>query len=273
MPRSSRRNPVEGARTFPTDATSIDALRGDGPISVKPEVMILAYDVSWLLLKDIAYAKACAYRTMEIATSRRFDVPNPEAFDSWIVSIAANEAFKVAKRTTTPSSPLLKTGAHREAMFIADTLALLTVEHKLALLLRYRVRAPLGVLSTALDVRPRRLGQVLRDARERFAENSSLGFRSIEDATPPRPRDLDLVVTPLSKRDARRSKLGYPFRASKFPDRPENDERRAKIRTAVLVVALIGALIFAATRTWWVERPSLVDPATGFDEPTSEPDG
>ena len=158
---------------------------------------------------------------------------------------------------------------HRDAHYLADTLANMRADYKLALLLRYRYDVPPVYLSHALDMRPRKVARLFIKAREQFAANSSMQPHMLVQANPPRRVDLPQVVEPYSKREMRRTVLGYDWLDSDFPIIPERDERRSKWVTLVVTAIILVAVAFIVTKPWSAERPSLIDP-TEIEETVDE---
>ncbi len=246
--------PVTGAdwrNMFLGRATPIDA-----------EAAQVVYDVAWFLVKDVAAASELTAITFRVALSRLHDLPEPAAYTAWLTVIATNEAHRYLEESPTrrSSSALVPSRTDRDALFLADTLAEMRADHKLAMLLRYRYDTPPAIITMALDMRPRRLARLFVAAREEFAKHSTLPPTILASASPPPSRRLPTVVEPYSKRELRPSVLGYPWLASGFPARPEREERRAKWLTAVATIVLLVILALLVTRPWSADRPELIDP-------------
>jgi DNA-directed RNA polymerase specialized sigma24 family protein len=220
------------------------------------------YDICWFLVKDTTAAIDLTVVTFRVALSRLNELPVPAAYTAWLASIASNECHRYLEESPTRrlSSALLATGPDREAFFLADTLAEMRADHKLAILLRYRYNTPPQYLTLALDMRPRKVGRLFVTARENFSANSSSPPSVLATATPPRTRALPQVVEPYGKKQLRRSVLGYEWLDSGFPVIPERDERRAKWVTAILTALILLTIGIAITRPWSAERPTLIEP-------------
>lgn len=229
---------------------------------INPNAAQMVYDVSWFLVKDATAAADLTVVTFRVALSRLHDLPVPAAYTAWLASIASNEAHRYIEESPSRrlSSALLADDDSRDAHFLADTLADMRADHKLAILLRYRYNTPPQFITLALDMRPRKLARVFVTARNQFTANSSLSPSMLATATPPRPRPLPQVVETYGKRELRRSVLGYEFLDSGFPIIPERDERRAKWVTAVLTLVILVTIGIVITRPWSAERPTLIDP-------------
>jgi len=232
---------------------------------INPDAARMVYDICWFLVKDVAAAAELTVITYRVALSRLHDLPEPAAYTAWLGVIATNEAHRHLEEAPTRrlSSALIPTGVEREALFLADTLAEMRADQKLALLLRYRYNTPPAIITMALDMRPRRLARLFVKAREEFAQNSSLPPAMLAAATPPRPKQLPHSVVAYSKKELKPSVLGYPWLASGFPALPEREERRAKWLTAVAVIVLLTILAVVLTQSWSAERPSLIEPDQG----------
>ncbi|NNK91655.1 MAG: hypothetical protein HKO87_04405 [Acidimicrobiia bacterium] len=232
------------------------------PTPINPDAAQMVYDISWFLVKDVAAATEISVITFRVALSRLHDLPEPAAYTAWLGVIATNEAHRYLEEAPTRrlSSALIPTGAERDALFLADTLADMRADQKLAMLLRYRYNTPPGIITMALDMRPRRLARLFVKAREEFAQNSSLPPAMLAAAQPPRTKQLPRSVEAYSKKELRPSVLGYPWLASGFPALPEREERRAKWLTAVATIVLLVILALVVTRPWSAERPELIDP-------------
>ncbi len=232
------------------------------PTPINPDAAQMVYDISWFLVKDVAAAAEITVITFRVALSRLYDLPAPSAYTAWLGVIATNEAHRYLEESPTRrlSSALMPTGSEREALFLADTLAEMRADHKLAMILRYRYNTPPSVITMALDMRPRRLARLFVKAREEFARESSLPPAMLASATPPRTRQLPRSVEAYSKKELKPAVLGYPWLPSGFPALPEREERRAKWLTAVLTLVLLVAIGLAITRPWSAERPQLVEP-------------
>lgn len=229
---------------------------------INPDAAQMVYDISWFLVKDATAAADLTVITFRVALSRLYDLPVPAAYTAWLASIASNEAHRYIEESPSRrlSSALLAEDETRDAHFLADTLADMRADHKLAILLRYRYNTPPQFITLALDMRPRKLARVFVTAREEFTANSSLSPSVLASATPPRPRPLPQVVETYGKRELRRSVLGYEWLDSGFPIIPERDERRAKWVTAVLTLIILVTIGIVITRPWSAERPTLIDP-------------
>jgi hypothetical protein len=232
------------------------------PTPINPDAAQMVYDISWFLVKDVAAATELTIITFRVALSRLHDLPEPVAYTAWLGVIATNEAHRYLEEAPTRrlSSALIPTGAQREALFLADTLAEMRADQKLAMLLRYRYNTPPGIITMSLDMRPRRLARLFVKAREQFAVNSSVPPAMLAAANPPTTKQLPRMVEAYSKRELRPSVLGYPWLASGFPALPEREERRAKWLTAVATIVLLVILALVITRPWSAERPELIDP-------------
>jgi DNA-directed RNA polymerase specialized sigma24 family protein len=229
---------------------------------IDPDASQMVYDICWFLVKDTTAATELTVVTFRVALSRLNELPTPAAYTAWLASIASNECHRYLEESPTRrlSSALLATGPDREAFFLADTLAEMRADHKLAILLRYRYNTPPQYLTLALDMRPRKVGRLFVTARENFSANSSSPPSVLATATPPRTRALPQVVEPYGKKQLRRSVLGYEWLDSGFPVIPERDERRAKWVTAILTALILLAIGIATTRSWSAERPTLIEP-------------
>ena len=232
------------------------------PTPINLDAAQMVYDIAWFMVKDVAAATEITVITFRVALSRLYDLPEPAAYTAWLGVIATNESHRYLEEAPTRrlTSALIPTGADREALFLADTLAEMRADHKLAVLLRYRYNTPPGVITMALDMRPRRLARLFVKAREEFAKNSSLPPAMLAAATPPRTTQLPRSVEAYSKRELRPSVLGYPWLESGFPALPEREERRAKWLTALATLVLLVILALVVTRPWSAERPQLIDP-------------
>lgn len=254
---------IEQLGTFPpvTGADWRNMFIGQ-PTPINPDAAQMVYDISWFLVKDMAAATELTVITFRVALSRLHDLPEPAAYTAWLGVIATNESHRYLEEAPTRrlSSALIPTGAEREALFLADTLADMRADQKLAMLLRYRYSTPPGIITMALDMRPRRLARLFVKARDEFAQNSSLPPAMLAAANPPRSKQLPRSVESYSKRELRPSVLGYPWLASGFPALPEREERRAKWLTAVATIVLLVILALVVTRPWSAERPELIDP-------------
>lgn len=256
---------LDRAGAFPPLTPRDFALLAPGqPTALTPDATRMVYDVCWYLVKDERTALDLTVVTFRIAVQRFHEhaLPTPEAYTAWLASIASNEAHRALEenRSLKPSSPLLEDGPDRDAHYLADTLAELRADHKLALLLRYRYDTPAKYLSFALDLRPRKVADLLVKARADFAANSSIQPSVLADANPPLQADLPLVVEPYSKKEMRRKVLGYDWLGSDFPVIPEREERRARWVTLALTAFIIATVSVIVTRPWSAERPVLVDP-------------
>lgn len=255
---------VEYLGTFPpvTAADWRNMFYG-APTPINPPAAQMVYDVCWFLVKDGAVAAELTIVTFRVALSRFADhrLPDPGAYTAWLASIASNEAHRRLEEQPTRrlSSALLQGDEHRDAYFLADSLATLRADHKLALLLRYRYNTPPKFICLALDMRPRSLARVFVKAREQFAENSSVSPKALGTVNPPISRALPQVVEPYNKREMRHKILGYGWHKSDFPIIPERDERRQKWVTAVLTIVILAVVAIVITNTR-AERPT-------FDEP------
>lgn len=228
---------------------------------INPNASQMVYDICWFLVKDATAATDLTVVTFRVAISRLHELPVPAAYTAWLASIASNECHRYLEESPTRrlSSALLAPGSDREAFFLADTLAEMRADHKLAILLRYRYNTPPQYLTLALDMRPRKVGRVFVAARENFNANSSSPPSVLATATPPRTRTLPQVVEPYGKKQLRRSVLGYEWLDSGFPIIPERDERRAKWVTAILTALILLTIGIVITRPWAAERPTLID--------------
>ena len=237
----------------------------DSPLVINRDAAEMVYDVCWFLVKDEAEALRLTVITFRIAVSRYNEhaLPEPEAYAPWLASIASNEAHRSLEHLPTRrlSSALLDAAPqHRDAYYLADTLANMRADYKLALLLRYRYDVAPIYLSHALDMRPRKVARLFVKARDQFAANSSMQPHMLVQANPLRNIDLPQVVEPYSKREMRRTVLGYDWLESDFPIIPERDERRSKWVTLVVTAIILIVVAFVVTNPWSAERPSLVDP-------------
>ena len=243
----------------------------ESPLPINRDASQMVYDVCWFLVKDQAEAMRLTVVTFRIAVSRfnppTNGLPAPAAYSAWLASIASNEAHRLLDDAPTRrmSSPLLESGPDREAFYLADTLAEMRADYKLALLLRYRYDVPPVYLSQALDLRPRSLARLFVKAREEFSKNSSYPPSALAQVHPPRSIQLPQIVEPYAPKDMRPHVLGYDWLESDFPIIPERDERRTKWVTLVVTAVLLVVLAVAATRTWSAERPTLIDPANAVE--------
>lgn len=239
----------------------------NSPLVVNRAAAEMVYDICWYLVKDEAEAHRLTVITFRIAVSRYNEhaLPEPEAYSAWLGSIASNEAHRSLENLPTRrlSSALLDANPrHRDAHYLADTLANMRADYKLALLLRYRYDTPPVYLSHALDMRPRKVARLFVRAREQFSANSSMQPHMLLQANPPRSVELPRVVEPYSKREMRRSVLGYDWLESDFPIIPERDEKRSKWVTLAATAIILTVVAFIVTKPWSAERPTLIDPAT-----------
>lgn len=232
------------------------------PTPINPNAARMVYDVCWLLVKDSTAAADLTVVTFRVALSRLHELPPPGAYTAWLASIASNEAHRYIEENPTRrlSSALLADESTRGAYFLADTLADMRADYKLALILRYRYNTPPQYITLALDMRPRKLARLFVKARDEFTVNSSIAPTTLAAANPPATRPLPQVVETYGKRELRRSVLGYEWLDSGFPIIPERDERRAKWITAVLTVLVLLTIGIVITRPWSAERPTLIDP-------------
>ncbi len=264
---------LERLGTFPpVTATDWRNMFPGQPTPVNPEAAQMVYDIAWFLVKDVTAAAYITVVTFKVALSRLDDLPEPSAYTAWLAVITTNEAHRYLEESPTRrlTSALMPTGSEREALFLADTLAEMRADHKLAILLRYRYNVPPAVITLALDMRPRKLARLFVAARESFAKNSSLPPAMLAVATPPRTRQLPSNVEAYGKRDLRPSVLGYPWLPSGFPGLPEREERRAKWLTAVATVVLLVALGIIITRPWGAARPTLNEAPVADDNTPGE---
>lgn len=254
---------IERLGTFPpiTGADWRNMFYG-APTPINPDAARMVYDVCWLLVKDSTAAADLTVVTFRVALSRLHELPSPGAYTAFLTSIASNEAHRYIEENPSRrlSSALLADDASRQAHFLADTLADMRADYKLALILRYRYDTPPQYITLALDMRPRKLARLFVKAREEFAANSSMAPSTLASAQPPQTRALPQVTEAYGKRELRRSVLGYEWLASGFPVIPERDERRAKWITAALTVLVLVTIGIVITRPWSAERPSLIDP-------------
>lgn len=227
------------------------------PTPINPDAAQMVYDIAWFLVKDSAAATEVTVYTFRVALSRLLDLPEPKAYTAWLASITTNEAHRYIEETPTrrSSSALVPDGPTRDALFLADTLATMRADHKLAMLLRYRYSTPPSIITLALDMRPRRLARLFVKARTEFAERSSLPPTALATATPPGWTQPLRSVQAYSKKELRPAILGYQWLESGFPALPEREERRQKWMTAIVALILLAVLAFASTRPWGAERP------------------
>lgn len=250
------------------------------PTPINPDAAQMVYDICWFLVKDATAAADLTVVTFRVALSRLHELPAPGAYTAWLASIASNEAHRHLEETPTRrlSSALLADEATRDAHFLADTLADMRADYKLALILRYRYNTPPQYVTLALDMRPRKLGRLFVSAREEFASNSSIAPSMLATANPPRTRQLPMVVETYGKKELRRSILGYEWLASGFPIIPEREERREKWVTLALTAIVLLTIAIVITRPWSAERPTLIDPdavvvENGLEIPVENTDG
>lgn len=238
------------------------------PTPINPDAAQMVYDICWFLVKDTAAAADLTVVTFRVALSRMHELPPPAAYTAWLASIASNEAHRHLEETPKRrlSSALLADDTTRDAHFLADTLADMRADYKLALILRYRYNAPPQYVTLALDMRPRKLGRLFVKAREEFNANSSIAPAMLAAASPPRSRQLPMVVETYAKKELRRSILGYEWLDSGFPIIPEREERREKWLTLVITALVLLTITIAITRPWSAERPTLIDPDTTIVE-------
>lgn len=231
------------------------------PTPINPDAAQMVYDICWFLVKDSAAAADLTVVTFRVALSRLHELPAPGAYTAWLASIASNESHRHLEETPTRrlSSALLADDSTREAHFLADTLADMRADYKLALILRYRYNTPPQYVTLALDMRPRKLGRLFVAAREEFNSNSSMAPGMLASANPPRTQQLPMVAETYRKRELRRSILGYEWLGSGFPIIPEREERREKWVTVVLTALVLLTIGIVITRPWSAERPSLID--------------
>ena len=266
---------VEAYGTFPPiTAGDWRNMYYDSPLVINHGAAQMVYDVCWFLVKDETEALRLTVVTLRIAVSRYnvHALPPPAAYTAWLASIASNEAHQflesVPGRRT--SSALLDAGDNvRAAYYIADTLAEMRADYKLALILRYRYDTSPLYLSHALDRRPRKVARLFVKAREEFAAASSMKPQMLLHAQPPRSADLAQVVEPYSKREMSYKVLGYDWRESDFPVIPEREEKRSKWITLLIVAIILIVISSIVTRPWSALRPMLVDPAQ-VEEPLDQ---
>ncbi len=231
---------------------------------INPNAARMVYDVCWFILKDEDAAIKTTTVTFRIALSRFGDhkLPVPAAYTSWLSAIASNEAHRVLEedRTVRHSSALLEGDSGREAHFLADALSELRADHKLLLILRYRYNTPAEYLTKALDMRPRRLANVLSAAREEFSIHSIHAPTMLAATNPPLHSELPTAVEPYGKKDMKRAVLGYEWLPSDFPLIPERDEVRTKWTTLALTVIIIFVVAVILTNSFGAERPTLIEP-------------
>lgn len=234
------------------------------PTPINPDAAQMVYDICWFLVKDTTAAADLTVVTFRVALSRLHELPPPGAYTAWLASIASNEAHRHLEESPTRrlSSALLADDATREAHFLADTLADMRADYKLALILRYRYNAPPQYVSLALDMRPRKLARLFVAARDEFNANSSHAPSMLAAANPPRSPRLPMVVETYGKKELRRSILGYEWLDSGFPIIPEREERREKWITLVITAVVLLTIAIAITRPWSAERPTLINPDT-----------
>lgn len=256
---------IERLGTFPpvTAADWRNMFYG-APTPINPEAAQMVYDICWFLVKDGNIATQLTIVTFRVSLSRFRDhqMPDPASYTAWLASIASNEAHRHLEENPGRrlSSALLEGGENRDAFFLADTLAEMRADYKLAMLLRYRYNTPPKFICLALDMRPRRLARLFANAREEFAGHSSMTPTALGQINPPRSRNLPQVVEPYAKREMRHKILGYGWHKSDFPVIPERDERRAKWVTAVLTVLMLVAIGIVITNPWDAPRPSFEEP-------------
>lgn len=235
----------------------------DQAVPVNENAARMVYDVCWFLVKDEDVALDLTVITFRIALSRFNDhsMPKTSGYSAWLASIASNEAHRKLEDSPLlkPSSALLEDSPDREALYLADTLAEMRADYKLALLLRYRYDAPSKYLSQALDLRPRKVAELLVKARESFAANSSVRPAAFAEVTPPLTKPLPNLVEPYPKKEMKRKVLGYDWLESDFPVIPEREERRARWVTLLLTAIILIVVSVAVTRPWSAERPTLVE--------------
>lgn len=250
---------LERLGTFPpvTSADWRNMFLGQ-PTPINSDAAQMVYDVAWFLVKDVAAAVEVTLYTFRVALSRLKELPPPNAYTAWLAAIASNEAHRYLEETPTrrTSSALIPDGPTRNANFLADTLASMRADYKLAMLLRYRYDTPPAIITLAIDMRPRRLARLFVKARAEFAAHSSLPPEALATAVPPRPGQLVRSVQAFSKKELKPAVLGYPWLESDFPALPEREERRQKWMTAVVTLVLLAILAFALTKPWGAERPS-----------------
>lgn len=254
---------LEQLGTFPpVTATDWRNMFYGAQTPINPAAAQMVYDISWFLVKDETAASDLTVITFRVALSRLHELPVPAAYTAWLASIASNEAHRYIEESPSrrTSSALLTDESSRDAHFLADTLAEMRADYKLAMLLRYRYNTPPRFITLALDMRPRKLARVFVEAREQFASNSSMSPSTLATANPPRKRPLPQVVEAYGKRELRRSVLGYEWLPSSFPIIPEREERRAKWVTAVLTLIIVATIGIVITRPWSAERPTLINP-------------
>jgi|GEM_PF-1351515 len=236
----------------------------DQPLAVNKNAARMVYDVCWFLVKNEDVALDLTVITFRISLSRFNDhsMPLPAGYSAWLASIASNEAHRKLEDSPLlkPSSALLDDGPDRDAHYLADTLAEMRADYKLALLLRYRYDTPSKYLSMALDLRPRKVAQLLVKAREAFAANSSVRPSTFAEVTPPLSKPLPHIVEPYKDREMKRKVLGYDWLDSDFPVIPEREERRARWITLVLTAIILIGVSVAVTQPWSAERPTLIEP-------------
>ena len=224
----------------------------------------MVYDVCWFILKDQDAAIEVTQATFGIALYR-FSIgkmPAPEAYTSWLSTIASNEAHRYLEenRALRHSSALLEADADRPAHFLADALSELRIDHKLLLILRYRFNAQPQYMSKALDMRPRRIARVIDDARKQFKVHSSHSPSMLGGTHPPLTRKLPEHAEPYDKKQMHRNELGYEWLSTNYPYIPERDELRTKWITFALTIVIVLLLAILATRPFGAERPTLIEP-------------
>lgn len=260
---TSAHTSLERLGTFPpiTSADWRNMFYG-APTPINPDAARMVYDVCWLLVKDSTAAADLTVVTFRVALSRLHELPSPGAYTAWLASIASNEAHRYIEENPSRrlSSALLADDNTRQAHFLADTLADMRADYKLALILRYRYDTPPQYITLALDMRPRKLARLFVKAREEFTSNSSSAPATLAAANPPPTRALPQVTEAYGKRELRRSVLGYEWLDSGFPIIPEREERRAKWITAALTLLVLLTIGIVITRPWSAERPTLIDP-------------
>ncbi len=234
-------------------------------LAISPNAARMVYDVCWFILKDEDAALAVTATTFRIAISRfnNNKLPKPEAYTSWLTSIASNEAHRRLEenRVVRHSSAFLEGDPARAAHFLADALSELRADYKLLLILRYRYNTSSEYMSKALDMRPRRLAKLLASARTQFSEHSAHSLTTLAETNPPLTGQLPSRVEPYGKKQMKRAALGYEWLRSDFPLIPERDEVRTKWITfalTLLIVFMVSAVIINSPGP---ERPALVDPA------------
>lgn len=234
------------------------------PTAINPNAARMVYDVCWFILKDGEAAIRVTKITFAIALHRfsQQKMPEPAAYTSWLTAIASNEAHRLLEqdRSLRHSSALLEADSDRPAHFLADALSELRIEHKLLLILRYRFNTSPEFLSKSLDLRPRRIAQMLDDARKGFREHSSHSPRMLAGTHPPLNLALPTHATPYTDKQMRRSHLGYDWLKSDYPLIPERDEVRTKWITFALTVLIVCILAAILTNPFGAERPTLIDP-------------